>query len=143
MNTGEGKTLTADTTFKVYKPRSDVDITVANRVGFGWGDGCEMIPGSPSIELESRVIMPEPFKNQRFCLFYIQLVKCNAWGLKRYAYPHYEWVNDVHEQMLDGAFPYNGFHCDISPSSFVMKDTPGFPLSAMASAYVHMEFVKI
>ncbi len=135
------KTLTADTTFKVYKPKANININAAKHVGFGWSDGCEMIPGSPSIELESRVIMPEPFKNQRFCLFYIQLVKCNAWGLKRYVYPHYEWVNNVHEQMLDGAFPYNGFHCDISPSSFVMKDTPGFPLAAMASAYVHMEFV--
>jgi len=135
------KTLTADTTFKVYKPKADVDITVANHVGFGWGDGCEMIPGSPSIELESRVTMPEPFKNKRFCLFYIQLVECDAWGLQRYAFPYYEWLNDVHKQMLDGAFPYNSFHCDVSPSSFFMKDTPGFPLSAMASAYAHMQFL--
>lgn len=137
----KGKTLTAHTTLKVYKPMSEIDISVANHVGFGWGDGCEMIPGSPSIELESRAVMPEPFNNQRFCLFYIQLVQCNAWGLKRYAYPHYEWVNDVHEQMLDGAFPYNGYHCGTSLSSVVMRDTPGFPLSAMASAYAHMEFV--
>ncbi len=137
----KGKTLTGHTTLKVYKPRSEIDISVANHVGFGWGDGCEMIPGSPSIELESRAVMPEPFNNQRFCLFYIQLVQCNAWGLKRHGYPHYEWVNDIHKQMLDGAFPYNGYHCGTNLSSVVMKDTPGFPLSAMASAYVHMEFV--
>ena len=99
-----------------------------------------MIPGSPSIELDSSVTLPDSFKNQRFCLFYVQLVKCNAWGLKRYSYPYYEWVNDVHEEILDSSFPYNGFHCDAGPSPFVMKDTPGFPLSAMASAYAHMEF---
>lgn len=137
----KGKTLTRRTILKVYKPRSEIDISVANHVGFGWGDGCEMIPGSPSVEFESRAVMPEPFNNQRFCLFYIQLVQCNAWGLKRYVYPHYEWVNDVHEQMLDGAFPYNGYHCGASLSSVLMKDTPGFPLSAMASAYAHMDFV--
>ena len=139
----KGKTLTADTTFKVFKPRANIDITAAKHVAFALSSdkGCEMVPGSPSLELKSRVIMPQPFRDRRFCLFYIQLVQCNAWGLKRDSYPLYEWMNDVHEKMLDGAFPYNGYHCGINLSSFVMRDTPGFPLSAMASAYAHMEFV--
>lgn len=138
--TRTGKKLTAETTFKVYKPQVEAETKFADSVVFAMGDGCEMVPGSPSIDWQSRVTLPGPFQGKTFCAFYVQLVKCEAWGLKRSGYPNYEWVTDTHGQLLDSEFPYNGEHCVESTVFCKMIDTPGFPLSALAAAYVRMEF---
>jgi hypothetical protein len=139
------KTLTADTTFKVYKPKVDVKIKAGKEIKVGvppdvGSTDCEMYPDSPSIKLKSEVTMPDPFKNQVLSLFYIQLVECDAWGLQRIGFPHYEWFNNVHKQMLDTSFPYKPEKKGVSPLVVTMDDTPGFPLSSMASAYAHMKF---
>ena len=141
----KGKTLTADASFKVYKPKVDIKVSAGEKVKVDvppnvQSDGCELFPDSPSIKLKSEVTMPDTFKDQEFILFYIQVVQCNAWSLRKVGYPNYEWYNDVHEPMLDTSFPYMPEKKGASSLMVTMDDTPGFPLSGMASAYAHMEF---
>lgn len=135
-------TLEAKTNFKVYAPEvSRVDLKPGQFVGFGMGqDGCELIGGSPRVKIESAVKLTGPFSGQRFCLFYIQKITSNCWGLEKKGFPHYEWGKNIHDWKLDSSFPYNGYKCAVGENRMTMKDTPGFPLSKMASAYAHMAF---
>jgi hypothetical protein len=136
------KTLEAKTNFKVYAPEvSRVDLKPGQFVGFGMGeDGCELIGGSPAVKIESAVKLTGPFSGQRFCLFYVQKITSNCWGLEKKGFPHYEWRKDAQDWKLDSSFPYNGYKCAVGENRMTMQDTPGFPLSNMASAYAHMAF---
>ncbi|OQY14273.1 MAG: hypothetical protein B6I30_01035 [Desulfobacteraceae bacterium 4572_187] len=136
------KTLKAKTHFKVYAPEvSRVDLKPAQSVNFGIGeDGCELFGGNPAMKIESAVKLTGPFSGQRFCLFYVQKTTSNCWGLEKIGFPNYEWQKDVHDWKLDSSFPYNGYKCAVGENRITMMDTPGFPLSSMASAYAHMAF---
>jgi hypothetical protein len=141
----KGKTLTADTTFKVYKPKAEVKINAGKEIKVAIppnvdSKDCELYPDSPSIKIESKVTMPNTFKDQEFVAFYVQLVESEAWGLSKVGFPKYEWLNDIHKPMLDTSFPYMPEKKGVDCLMVTMDDTPGFPLSSMASAYVHMQF---
>jgi hypothetical protein len=142
------KTLKAKTNFKVYAPevsRVDVkpgqDVEIVNVVDPDTGEiRCELIGGNPAMEIQSVVKLTGPFSGQRFCLFYVQKIISKNCGLERKSAPHYEWLKDVHDWKLDSNFPYNGYKCAVGQNRITMMDTPGFPLSKMASAYAHMAF---
>ncbi len=138
----KGEPIEADTTIKVYKPRADVIVTAGKVVAFSPSRGCEMVPDSPSIKLDSTVTLPDQYADKKFTVFYVQKVKANAWGLDRYdaSGPTYEWVSDTCDWVLDTSFPYNGYQEGVGTVKFAMQDTPGWSLSNLASAYVSDEF---
>jgi len=137
-----GEALEADTTLKVYKPMATVNVTAGKLVTFPSQGSCEILPDSPSIKLDSTVTLPDQFADKKFKIFYVQKVNVNAWGLDRYdaSGPTYEWVADTCDGFLDTSFPYNGYQEGVGTARYVMKDTPGWPLSNLASAYVADEF---
>jgi hypothetical protein len=137
-----GKSMEADTTIKVYKPKADVIVTAGKVVSFPSIGSCEIVPDSPSIKLDGTVTLPVQFTDKKFKVFYIQKVKANAWGLDRYdaSGPTYEWVSDTCDWLLDTSFPYSKYQEGIGTIQFMMKDTPGWSLSNLASAYVSDEF---
>jgi len=139
------ETLSADTSFKVYKPKAEVKVIAGKNIKVGvppnvGSNDCELYPDSPSIKIESKVTMPDTFNDQEFTAFYVQLVENEAWCLAKVGFPHYEWQNDIHKRMLDVSFPYKPEKNGVNSLLAIMDDTPGFPLSNMASAYVHMKF---
>lgn len=138
----KGESMEADTTIKVFKPMADVILTAGKYVTFSAQAPCEMVPYSPSIKLDSTVTLPDQYADKKFTIFYVQKVKVNAWGLDRLSSrgPTYEWFSDTCDWLLDSVFPYNGYQEGVGTVKFTMQDTPGFPLSNLASAYISDEF---